>query len=121
MKHVLYRNLTKREKPDFIVKYKIIDKHRLEKLPFQGIRTDFKYAEDEGTNQAYMIYPEFRDEEGDIIMDWSRRILSEGIADMWIARPEMIDFHKSKLAIGKKGYFLEGTKKIAECEVIEIL
>lgn len=118
MKHLLYKDRLKREKPDFVVKYKIINQKRLTRLPGQGIRTDFMYADE--PNQAYIIFPEFRDERENIITDTSRDIPVEGIADMWIIMPEMIDFHKSKLEIGRKGYLVEGTIKMAECEIIHI-
>lgn len=118
MQHILYKDQLKREKPDFVIKYRIINQKRLIRLPGQGIRTDFMYAEE--PNQAYIIYPEFRDEKGSIILDTSESILVEGIADMWVIMPEMIDLHKSKLELGKKGYLVEGTIKMAECEIISI-
>lgn len=118
MQHGLYKDKLKREKPDFVIKYKIINQQRLIRLPGQGIRTDFMYADE--PNQAYMIYPEFRNEKGSIILDTSEAILIEGIADMWIIMPEMIDFHKSKLEIGRRGYLVEGPVKMAECEIISI-
>ncbi len=118
MKHVLYKDRLKREKPDFVVRYKIINQRRLVQLPGQGIRTDFMYVDE--PNQAYMIFPEFRDEKGNIITDNSEDVSVEGIADMWIIMPEMIDFHKSKLEIGRRGYLVEGSVKMAECEIISI-
>lgn len=40
---------------------------------------------------------------------------------MWIVTGVNQELHKSRIKIGKKGYFMEGPRKVAECEVIEIL
>jgi hypothetical protein len=40
---------------------------------------------------------------------------------MWIIVPERRPYHYDKIKVGLKGYFMEGTHKVAECEVVEIL
>jgi len=39
---------------------------------------------------------------------------------MWIANPTWRNYHKEKIKIGLKAFFMEGPRKVAECEVIEI-
>jgi hypothetical protein len=40
---------------------------------------------------------------------------------MWIVIPKMRQFHRDKIKVGLKGFFMEGSRRVAECEVIEIL
>jgi hypothetical protein len=40
---------------------------------------------------------------------------------MWIFNPDFITFHKARIAVGTKGFFMEGLMKTAECEVIEAI
>jgi hypothetical protein len=90
--------------------------------PFQGYRSDFEYAEKivEDKGRLYMIWPEFEDEQGDVITDSDLMISVNGTARMWIINPEMRSIHKERIQIGTKGYFMEGARRTAECEVIEI-
>jgi hypothetical protein len=108
---------------DFKVKYCLFDVEEGGRyaLPNQGIRFDFSYddPEPEGNlGHLYMIWPEFEDENGEIINDG--QVLKEGIARMWIISPEFREFHRKHIKIGTKGHLREG-KKIASCEVIEII
>jgi hypothetical protein len=106
---------------DFIVKYRFFtpEENGRQTLPGQHIRNDFWYEhEDHMTNQVFMIYPEFEDSLGNIIIEGS--VPRAGVAKMWILVPEMFDYHKSRIRIGKLGYFHEGARKTAICEIIEI-
>ncbi|MCC8411059.1 hypothetical protein LJ707_19115 [Mucilaginibacter sp. UR6-1] len=87
-------------------------------LPYQGIRFDFSYDE---SNNLYIIYPEFEDENGYIILKDNIPVPCVGTALMWIINPESIPFHQEKIQIGTKGFFREGDNIIAECEVIEVI
>ena len=122
MLHKKYKDLSKRPKPDFVVQYRFLDTKKT--LPHQGYRSSFMYEEDARTTNevkyAYDIFPEFKDEKGGIIMNLNEKVLREGVADMWILVEQSRNFHKEKMKIGSKGYFLEGTKIVAECEVIKI-
>jgi hypothetical protein len=40
---------------------------------------------------------------------------------MWIVNSDYIYYHKNRLKIGTKGYFMEGVRITAECEVIELI
>lgn len=40
---------------------------------------------------------------------------------MWILNPDFMDYHRSRIKIGVKGFFMEGGIKTAECEVIGLV
>ena len=40
---------------------------------------------------------------------------------MWILNPNYYDYHKQRIKLGTKGYFMEGGHKTAECIVIAII
>lgn len=108
---------------DFRVKYKFRspeDGGRKTGEPYQGIRCDFSYV-DESKYQAYMIWPEFEDNEGNVILYNDRSVPNSGTARMWIINNEMRPFHYEKIKVGVKGNFREGSMFSADCEVIEIL
>ncbi len=46
---------------------------------------------------------------------------SEGLADMRIFTEQMRLVHRKKIKIGVKGYFVEGSRRVAEAEVVDIL
>jgi len=104
---------------DFRVKYRYYSKEEggRDKLPFQGIRSDFWYHD---STETWMIWPEFEDENGNILQEDNFPISPSGTARMWIINPERRSFHRQKIHIGTKGFFIEGIR-VAECEVIELL
>ena len=110
---------------DFRVKYRFYTSGEggRKALPFQGYRSDFWYEHPEhsGTNQIFMMWPEFESENGELILDDSVSVPLSGTARMWIIFPVMRMYHKAKIKVGLKGYFMEGGKRVAECELIEIL
>jgi len=112
---------TLKHKADFRVKYKFINYENggRNRLPFQGIRFDFSY-EDDTSDNVYMIFPEFEDENGNIILENDKPVSVEGTALMWIIMPERRIIHRDKIKTGTKCFFREG-EKIANCEVIEVL
>lgn len=113
-----------KHKADFRVKYRFytVAEGGRKALPFQGIRSDFWYPnESNEPGKIFMIWPEFEDENGNLILDNNRSINSIGTARMWVIVPEQRNFHKRKLEVGTRGYFKEGNKSTAECEVVEIL
>ncbi|WP_106794702.1 hypothetical protein [Aquimarina sp. Aq78] len=109
-------------KADFRVRYKFRNPEnggRISGEPFQGIRSDFS-IEGEG-DKMYMIWPEFEDECGNVLLDNDKQVPNSGTARMWIINNEMRPYHYGKIKIGMKGYFREGATHSAECVVIEIL
>lgn len=90
-------------------------------VPFQGYRSDFWYIGfEEPEKGVYMIWPEFEDEVGEVILDNSKSLNAIGVARMFIVSESYVAFHKERIFIGTKGYFMEGLRKVAECEVIEL-
>lgn len=92
-------------------------------LPYQGYRSDFWYdhSEHRETNHLFMIWPEFEDDNGDIILENSISVSVTGTARMWVIMPERRNYHLDKIHVGITGYFMEGSRRSAICEVIEIL
>jgi hypothetical protein len=110
---------------DFIVKYRFYTKEEggRKRPPAQGYRSDFLYAEDAVNEkfQLWMIYPEFLDENNDVILDTTLPVPQTGKAQMWIFNKKFAEMHKRRIKIGQQGFFMEGSTKTAECEVIEIV
>jgi hypothetical protein len=116
--HQPYREKLKHD-ADFRVKYKFRSKENggRNSLPFQGLRCDFSYADED---KIYIIWPEFEDGKGNVILENDRPIPEEGTALMWVINPERREIHKNKIRVGTKCFFWE-SKITADCEVIEIL
>lgn len=120
--HEPYENRLK-HRADFRVKYKFRSPEeggRKTGEPCQGIRSDFS-IEGEEENKMYMIWPEFEDSNGSVLLNTDRPVPNSGTARMWIVNNEMRPHHYDKIKTGMKGYFREGATFSADCEVIEIL
>lgn len=111
--------------PDFRVSYRFYPESEggRKTIPYQGYRSDFWYdiPEHHNSGQIFMIWPEFEDEDGNVIKNNDVRVQTNGTASMWILMPEMRSYHKTKIKTGLKGYFMEGSRRVAECVIIEIL
>ncbi len=121
--HIPYEQIKNRE-CDFIVTYRFFtpdEGGRKTGNPIQGYRSDFMYSEDEEAKKLWMIWPEFLDNDDNIILDKSLRVPTSGKAKMWILNESLIELHKERIKIGLKGFFMEGPHKAAECEVIEVV
>lgn len=121
--HTPYEKIKNRE-CDFIVQYRFFSLEeggRPMGNPMQGYRSDFMYSGDEKVKQQWMIWPEFLDNEDNIILDKSLRVPTSGKAKMWILNEALIGLHKERIKIGLKAFFMEGRHKAAECEVIQIV
>jgi len=112
-----------KHKADFRVKYKFRSPEnggRQTGEPYQGIRSDFSFfGENERT--LYMIWPEFEDSKGNLILENDCSVPNSGTARMWIINNEMRPHHYDKIEIGTIGFFREGGTFSADCEVIEVL
>jgi len=120
--HQPYEEKTK-HKADFRIKYRFYkpEEGGRMKLPYQGIRFDFWYEHPENKeNSVFMIWPEFEDEEQDLILDQTNPVLESGTARMWVISSKMREYHRNKIKVGVLGYFFEA-RRVAECEVIEII
>lgn len=120
--HISYKQIRNRE-CDFIVSYRFfsLEEGGRETSPTQGYRSDFMYSGDENIKQLWMIWPEFLDSENNVILDKSTPVPISGKARMWILNESLHEIHAERIKIGLKGYFVEGPRKTAECEVIQIV
>lgn len=121
--HTPYEERLK-HKADFRVKYRFYTQEEggRQVIPFQGYRSDFWYFNEEHKpNEVFMIWPEFEDKSGEVILENCKGVDKEGTARMWIIIPERREYHRNKIVIGTKGYFKEGGRSTGDCEVIEII
>lgn len=121
--HIPYDKVRNRE-CDFIVEYRFFSAEeggRKTGNPVQGYRSDFMYSGDENLKKLWMIWPEFLDNENNIILDKSTRVPTSGKAKMWVINEINQELHRERIKIGLKGFFMEGPNKVAECEVIQIV
>ncbi|CAH1203847.1 hypothetical protein PAECIP111891_02446 [Paenibacillus allorhizoplanae] len=112
--------------PDFKVKYRFYTQEEGGRkiLPRQGYRSDFALEEDflDTGIELRVIHPEFEDENGDLIINETRSVLESGNARMWIMFPKArAERHIHDIKVGLKGYFMEGPRRVAEAEIIEII
>jgi hypothetical protein len=68
-----------------------------------------------------MIWPEFENEKGQVILENDCPVSIGGTARMWVIVPPRRAYHRDKIKPGLIGYFMEGARSVAECEVIEII
>ena len=107
---------------DFKVKYRYYSESEGGRvsIPHQGIRSDFWYEHPEHERLfLFMIWPEHEDKNGGLIH--SGEVLTEGIARMWIINSKARPYHQNKIEVGTKGFFREGSRSTAICEVVEIV
>lgn len=110
--------------PDFRVRYQFFSEAEdgRKELPFQHIRSDFLYAGDDPLKDGiWCIWPEFLSADGAVLPEDDQRVSREGLADMYILNSELRAEHARRIRVGTKGYFVEGSKKTAACEVISAL
>lgn len=111
-------------KPDFEVEYELdIDPALEEVRPGQGMRCDFLYEGDNPvTDGIHMIWPEFLDQDGNVITDKAVVLGLKGKATMWIGMHESrVKTHQSRIKVGTKGFWVIGSKKLAKVTVTKIL
>jgi hypothetical protein len=88
--------------------------------PRQHIRWDFLYEGDDPITEGIsMVWPEFISESGAVLPEGEVPFV--GRARMFIVNPERIEFHRARVRKGVRGFFTEGSHKVAECEVIAVL
>lgn len=108
-------------RPDFEVYYRFLSQMEggRKSPPHQHTRWDFLY---EGDNPQVdgisMIWPEFISPSGTVLPEGE--IPFEGKALMFIVNAERRTFHKQRITIGTRCFFVEGQHKVAECQVIAI-
>jgi hypothetical protein len=90
--------------------------------PFNGIRWDFAYAENQPVGELYMIYPDFYDVRGDSLpTDQPLPIGVEMPARMVVLMDEMREkLQRARIREGVRFYCHEGAKRVAEGRVTRI-
>jgi hypothetical protein len=117
---------TQRKHPhDFTVRYRFftLQEGGRKFTPYQGYRSDFAFDEDLAADPITLrvIHPEFENENGNIILDNTTSVPESGTARMWILfEGSRRERDVKTIKVGMKGYFMEGPRKVAEAEVIEI-
>lgn len=87
--------------------------------PRQHVRWDFLYAGDQPLVEGIsMVWPEFIGPSGEVLPEGE--VPTTGNALMFIVNPDRWSFHKERVALGVRGFFVEGSKKVAECEVTAV-
>ena len=121
--HTPYSNRLQRV-ADFRVRYRFLTREeggRKGAPPYQGYRSDFWYLHpDHRPNQIFMIWPEFLDEQENVILVNDASVPSEGLADMWLVDRAWRNYHRDKIKAGTVGYFMEGPHRVAICTVFDV-
>lgn len=122
MVHVPYAEASGRM-PDFEVEYEIIGSSEENTNFTQGARCDFLYeGDDPAVDGIHMIWPEFLDDQGNVILDKKIRPRLKGKATMWILDDNSRrNIHQKRLTVGTSGYWVAGTSKIAKVNVTKII
>ena len=121
--HIPYASATGKP-PDFEVEYEICINPEVEEIHFtQGARCDFLYeGDDPAIDGIHMIWPEFLDKKGQVILDKKKQLDMAGRATMWILMDEMREsVHQKRIKVGAKGYWVVGSKKVAKVVVTKII
>ena len=109
--------------PDFLVEYRFYtpEEGGRQMRPFQGYRSDLHYdGEDINEDGIYCIWPEFLNQDGSVIKKENVQVPEFGSAYMWILFfDEMWEYHAKNAKPGRKCWFMEGPRKVAEAKVIE--
>ena len=107
--------------PDFRVSYTLYSAEEGgRKTPArQHIRWDFRYDDKAISTSTFMIWPEILQPNGELLP--SGYIPTHGLADMFIVFPTSRAFHQQHIKPGLRGYFVEGSLRVAVCEVIAII
>ncbi|MEE2602740.1 MAG: hypothetical protein VX595_06710 [Pseudomonadota bacterium] len=112
-----------RRLPDFLVEYRFLtpDEGGRQSTPYQGYRSDLHYeGEDINEEGIYCIWPEFLNEDGSVISKENECVPESGKAYMWILFfDEMWECHTKNAWPGRKCWFMEGSRKVAEATILE--
>lgn len=76
-------------------------------------------GDDPHTDGISMVWPEFVDSDSVALPEGE--VPNTGHALMFVVNPERIQFHKERIRVGTRGFFMEGARRVAECEVTRVL
>lgn len=116
-----YRERTGWE-PSFEVRYRFLSPSEggRNSPPRQHVRWDFMYEGDDPLQDGIsMVWPEFIGPSGTVLPEGE--VPMEGCAQMFVVNPDRRPFHAARVAIGVRGFFMEGARRVAECQVTRVL
>jgi hypothetical protein len=108
-------------RPSFEVRYRFLTREQGGRLsaPHQHTRWDFLYEGEDPRDSIWMIWPEFiSSQDGEVLP--AGEVPVEGNAFMFIVNMENAAYHRERIVVGTKGYFVEGPRRVAECEVVAL-
>ena len=85
---------------DFRVRYRFYNKGEggRSAIPYQGYRSDFWYGhQDHNANEIFMIWPEFENSFGSVVLEDNSSVEENGIARMWVIVPQSRIIIKKRL------------------------
>ena len=90
--------------------------------PFNGIRWDFCYAEDDPSDGIYMIHPDFLDANGcSLPTDAPLPFDTSLVARFRICVDAMRPTHQARIAVGTRFYCHEGGHRVASGTVTRLM
>lgn len=112
--------------PDFLVQYRFYkpDEGGRQICPYQGYRSDLRYErnhmqEGKEYDGLYMVHPAFLTPDGLVMSETEESVPEAGTAYMWIAVSQTRSIHKHLAIPSSKCWFMEGSRKVADCIVVE--
>jgi hypothetical protein len=108
-------------KPSFEVSYRFLtaEEGGRKSLPHQHTRWDFRYEGDDPiADGIWMIWPEFLSAEENVLP--KGEVPTTGRALMYIVNLDNVPYHRKRISIGTRGFFVEGPTAVATCEVVAI-
>ena len=112
----------KKEDYYFRVKYRKLESNcRLS----NGARPDFKFTVDLGNKYVFFLYPEFETLSEDSIVGDEWEALDIGTAiihnPITLDNEEYLQMIRKRVEIGATAYFMAGSERVAELEIVEII
>jgi hypothetical protein len=119
-KTIKMSDVVKRKKPDFIIKYELIEQVKLNFFP--GCMLNFSYKPTTNIDETfYDIFPEFyQGETSAELVCAGSSIPQTGTADMWIVSDRNKKIHKQELSTNRECYLLNGSEIVAQCKIVWI-
>ena len=107
--------------PDFRVSYRLYSSEEGGRRtpPHQHTRWDFRYDDKAISTGIFMIWPEALLPNGALVP--AGPIPAYGLANMFVLFPQSRALHRLHIRPGVRGYFMEGNRRVAVCEVVEVL
>jgi hypothetical protein len=118
MEFKTYKEWSGRE-ADFYIRYRIIPESEggSNRPVLQHIRWDWVFEGIESDDNYAMIWPEFLNPDGTVYPP-DQPIPTEGVASMWIVNEPRRSFHLARVAIGVRGYCMEGPRRVASAGIV---